>query len=233
MYELFQSGWSGAEYRGDAVSGEDTRTAILSASGSEIIRKKKIAKVSNPANSVTQLDAVKEYLAKVARENGYNRDYSLWIPPIANPIFIDDIDNEYPINKSDDTYSLVATIGMYDDPSRQSQKPYRIDIADAGNIAICGTNVSGKSTFVQTLIASLITRYKASEVNIYIADFSNKSLRCFEQAPQVGGFVSEDDDDRIRKLIFLINRIISTRKNILGGISFNSYKKLTKTICLQ
>ena len=88
--------------------------------------------MSNPANSVTQLDAVKEYLAKVARENGYNRDYSLWIPPIANPIFIDDIDNEYPINKSDDTYSLVATIGMYDDPSRQSQKPYRIDIADAG-----------------------------------------------------------------------------------------------------
>ena len=228
VYELFQSGWSGAEYRGDAVSGEDTRTAILSASGSEIIRKKKIAKVSNPANSVTQLDAVKEYLAKVARENGYNRDYSLWIPPIANPIFIDDIDNEYPINKSDDTYSLVATIGMYDDPSRQSQKPYRIDIADAGNIAICGTNVSGKSTFVQTLIASLITRYKASEVNIYIADFSNKSLRCFEQAPQVGGFVSEDDDDRIRKLIFLINRIISTRKNILGGISFNSYKKVNK-----
>ena len=94
VYELFQSGWSGAEYRGDAVSGEDTRTAILSASGSEIIRKKKIAKVSNPANSVTQLDAVKEYLAKVARENGYNRDYSLWIPPIANPIFIDDIDDE-------------------------------------------------------------------------------------------------------------------------------------------
>ena len=46
MYELFQSGWSGAEYRGDAVSGEDTRTAILSASGSEIIRKKKIAEVS-------------------------------------------------------------------------------------------------------------------------------------------------------------------------------------------
>mgnify|MGYP000789833563 FL=1 len=46
VYELFQSGWSGAEYRGDAVSGEDTRTAILSASGSEIIRKKNIATVS-------------------------------------------------------------------------------------------------------------------------------------------------------------------------------------------
>lgn len=225
VYELFQSGWSGAEYKNDNCAGEDSRMGILSDTGMKIIGKKKTARVSSPANSVTQLDAVKDYLADIAIHNGYTRDYSLWIPPIANPIYTDDIDSAYPISDDGSSYSLVATMGMYDDPSRQKQNPYRIDMTATGNLAICGTNVSGKSTFLQTFVASLISRYTAVDVNIYIADFSNKSLQCFAQAPQVGGFVCEDDDDRIRKLIFLINKIIFARKNILGGISFNSYKK--------
>ena len=51
---------------------------ILSDTGMKIMGKKKTARVSSPANSVTQLDAVKDYLADIAIHNGYTRDYSLW-----------------------------------------------------------------------------------------------------------------------------------------------------------
>ncbi len=78
VYELFQSGWSGAEYKNDNCAGEDSRMGILSDTGMKIMGKKKTARVSSPANSVTQLDAVKDYLADIAIHNGYTRDYSLW-----------------------------------------------------------------------------------------------------------------------------------------------------------
>lgn len=78
---------------------------------------------------------------------------------------------------------------------------------------------------MQTLIYSLITKYSSSELNLYIADFSNKSLMCYENAPHVGGVVCDEDEDRIKKMIYLIERIMSDRKKMLGGISFAAYNQ--------
>lgn len=229
LYELFQSGWSGAEYCEDENKKMDTQTALLSSMGG-VAYKIKHEKKSYTTQSITELDAVKEYLAIVAANSGYNRDYSLWIPPLSNPIYIEDIDELSPADDDKADCRIIAYLGMYDDPSRQSQKPYIIDVVASGNIAVCGMNVSGKSTFLQTFIASLISRYTAEDINIYIADYSNKSLNCFCGAPQVGGFVTEDDAEKTRKLIFLINRIIAYRKKTLGGITFSAYKRTHKDI---
>ncbi|MFR0969207.1 MAG: FtsK/SpoIIIE domain-containing protein [Coprococcus sp.] len=138
------------------------------------------------------------FLAQTAAEHGYDRDYSLWMEPLRNPIYIEDIERECP-KSMDRELGIIATVGMCDDPAAQKQFPFNINISSIGNLAVCGTNVSGKSTFLQTLIYSLITKYSSSELNLYIADFSNKSLMCYENAPHVGGVVCDEDEDRIKR----------------------------------
>lgn len=223
VYELFQSGWSGAEYLGDADIGQDSQIAILSYSGMAAYRKKR-EKQTISVHKTTQLEAVIMFLAQTAAEHGYDRDYSLWMEPLRNPIYIEDIERECP-KSMDRELGIIATVGMCDDPAAQKQFPFNINISSIGNLAVCGTNVSGKSTFLQTLIYSLITKYSSSELNLYIADFSNKSLMCYENAPHVGGVVCDEDEDRIKKMIYLIERIMSDRKKMLGGISFAAYNQ--------
>ncbi len=221
VYELFQSGWSGAEYIADTNYREDTNFAVLSDLGTIISKKRRIQPEKSSVKVISQLEAVCGYLKEVAASNGYNRDYRLWIPPISNPLYIEDIPDEK--EGMSDGFSLQALVGMYDDPGHQKQCPYMVDLSEMGNIAVCGTNLSGKSTFLQTMISSLFMRYSPDKLNIYIADFSNKSLGCFEHAPQIGGIVTEEDQDRIRKLIYLMNKTIALRKRILAGVNYNSY----------
>lgn len=58
-----------------------------------------------------------------------------------------------------DSWSLNAVTGIYDDPENQAQLPLSVDFANGGHLAVCGSVVTGKSTFLQTLIYSLAVKY--------------------------------------------------------------------------
>ncbi len=222
VYELFQSGWSGAEYIVAEKKTEEAGVAELTASGTGIKRKRRKTQFLNITERTTQFEAVRDYLAELAKNNGYNRQYNLWISPLENPLYLESVPN---IRVNSEKNGLEVTIGMYDDPEKQIQAPFVIDLVKAGTLAVLGTNVSGKSTLLQTLTYSLMTNYTPEDVNIYIADFSNRSLFCFEDAPYVGGVVCEEDAEGISKLIYLINKIISERKNIMRGVNFETYRQ--------
>lgn len=59
--------------------------------GGILLKKPKQKKEKETAQVITQLDAVRDALVKIAKAEGYDRDYSLWIPPIKNPLFLDEI----------------------------------------------------------------------------------------------------------------------------------------------
>lgn len=46
-----------------------------------------------------------------------------------------------------DSWSLNAVTGIYDDPENQAQLPLSVDFANGGHLAVCGSVVTGKSTF--------------------------------------------------------------------------------------
>ena len=145
----------------------------------------------------------------------------MWIPPIKNPLFLDEIGEAR--KEQDKDFRLNVIVGMYDDPQNQKQQPVIVDFAAQGHLAVFGTISSGKSTFMQTLAGALIRKYTAKELNLYMIDFSNKALKCFENAPQTGGVVCEDEPDRLKKLFYMLNKKIAERKKQLEGISYSAY----------
>lgn len=178
----------------------------------------------------TQLDAVKEYLAEVARECGYEYHLQLWMPLLAPQIYLDEFEGhhegcyqngQWP--KQQGSWSMKIVLGKIDVPADQAQLPLYIDFAKTGHLAVFGSIVSGKSTLMQTMIYALIHHYTPELINIYALDFSSKMMSAFEPAPHVGGVMYENDMDKIGKFFNMINAILQERKALLRGGNYSQY----------
>ena len=178
----------------------------------------------------TQLDAVIEYLAIVAKKENYQPPQKLWLPVLPSNIPLSELDNgdapqfdgvawpQYP-NK----WNLKTLIGMCDDPENQMQMAQELDFTENGNHAIIGIAMSGKSTLLQTILYGLINRYSPEYLSIYLLDFSNRMLSCFERAPHCGGVLYESDLDTVGKFFKMIRKMIDDRKKMFQGGNYGQY----------
>ena len=179
----------------------------------------------------TQLDAVVDYLGKVAKENRYENSMVLWLPVLPTVLYLHELegfvsfDNKGWVTQNSREWNLSCLVGLYDDPVNQAQRPVVIDISK-GHYAIYGTVVSGKSTFLQTYMYSLINKYSPSDVNIYAIDYSNRVMSAFEKAPHIGGIVFEDEPEKLEKMFNLIEKFIAERKVLLKGGDYKQYVKV-------
>ena len=180
----------------------------------------------------TQLDAVVEYLERVAVREGYNHKFTLWLPVLPEKMYLNDLalyrenawhDGQWPA--PDGEWSLKAVAGLCDDPVNQAQMPLVVDFAQNGHHAVCGTVVTGKSTFLQTVIYSLVHRYTPAQVNIYAIDFSSHMLGAFEGLAHVGGVLYENDGEKIARFFNMMSAILKERKTLLQGGNYEQYVK--------
>lgn len=178
----------------------------------------------------TQLDAVKDYLAEMAEENGYHYSMKLWMPVLRTKIYLEEF-KEYRESafsysgwkKSNGPWSLSFLLGQMDDPANQNQMPLVLDFAESGHLAICGNVVSGKSTMMQTMLYALVQRYTPEMLNVYAIDFSSKMMSSFEEAPQVGGVMYEGDTEKISKFFNMLHTILEDRKLLFRGGNYSQY----------
>lgn len=178
----------------------------------------------------TQLDAVKEHLAVVAKECGYNYHMQLWMPVLAEKMYLDEF-QEFSLNcykeglwpQAKEDWSLEIVLGKVDDPANQNQMPLLFDFAKSGHLAIFGSIVSGKSTLMQTMAYALISRYSPEMVNLYALDFSSKMMAAYEDAPHMGGIMYESDLEKISKFFNMINSILEERKGLFRGGNYSQY----------
>lgn len=202
------------------VSDKDLCKSIIDASKKHNI---KIPEMKD----VTQLDAIVEHICRVAEEENYPQSPKLWLPVIPEKLYLKDVISE----KNDVQWSLSADIGMCDDPYNQAQFPYTVDFSENGHLAVYGSVVSGKSTFLQTLVWSMIKKYKPDEFNFYALDFSNHMLQPFESDVHCGGIMYENDIELISKFFYMVSNMLSERKKLIRGGSFNQYIRAGNEKC--
>lgn len=178
----------------------------------------------------TQLDAVVKYLQETAQREQYRKPSQLWMPVLEKEIPLDALDGwkaaafdgsgwpEYP-----EKWALTTMVGMYDDPMRQSQKPLFLNFTEYGHIAVCGMAMSGKSTFLQTVVYGLVQRYSPKYLNVYALDFSARKLAPFEHDAHVGGVLYESDLDSIGKFFYMLEKIMDERKRLFRGGNYSQY----------
>ena len=197
----------------------------------QIMKTAGIEKIKLPqAKEKTQLDAVTEYLAKVAKENGYTHELQLWMPVLPEKLYLKEF-AEYQKSafsngnwaEPEDGFELEVVMGRFDDPQNQAQMPMTINFAEEGHLAIYGMVLTGKSTSIQTITYALMTKYSPKHFWFYGIDFSSKMLSAFEKAPHCGGIMYEGENEKISKFFVMLMGILEERKKMLRGGNFSQY----------
>lgn len=225
LFKLGQSAWSGAPYYpSDKVEVNIDDSIDVIDNVGRIIGTAKINKTKSLVKPKKQVDAITEYLAELANQENI-KIRPLWLEPIPSTIYVDELISKY--NYSTTPNAINPVIGEYDDPMNQKQGLLTLPLTDEGNTVVYGMAGSGKTTFITTLVYSLLTQYTPEEVNLYILDFASETLTAFKKAPHVGDVVLAHETEKVINLIKLLLGQIQTRKKMFadyGGdiVSYNS-----------
>ena len=227
VYELFQSAFSGA-YFDEETEGEGFDKRIYRIN--ELGQKELISDDRNIVESkatTTQLAAVVDYIQSIYQEEEHVFIDRTWLPPLSevmiNPhINIDMIKNQV-------VYSdMSADIGVVDMPENQSQMEFSHNFLVEGNIVIFGSQGVGKSVFLTNIAMSLSLKNRTENLHYYILDFGNSSLIQLKDLPQTADYISFEDEEKLTKLVKLLEDEIKLRKRLFAkrnAISFSNYNE--------
>ena len=71
-----------------------------------------------------------------------------------------------------------------------------------------------------------MAKHNPSQIQVYGVDFSSQITACFESFPHCGGIVFENEDEKLERLLHLLERILDDRKKLIRGQSFFDYNKM-------
>jgi len=226
LFELGQSAWSGAPYypSDKVVKEKDNSVVVIDTNGHAIKQVKIDNKRSMFGNAKKQLDVITDYLTGIAQDEGI-KIKPLWLDPIPALIILDEIKKKY--NTVSERFDLNPVIGEYDDPAHQRQCVLRLPISKEGNTVVYGVAGSGKTTFLNAMITSMIQEHTPEEVNLYILDFASETLRAFSKAPHVGDVILSYEAEKVSNLFKMLQSETEKRKKLFAdyGGDYASYIK--------
>lgn len=203
IFELGQSGWTGANYvPSDNVERKREDGIIFLGDTGEVIKEiNEEVKKEEEKSYGEQLGNLVKYIYNLSkRENIVTKN--LWLDNIPSLIYYNDLINKYNIKST--PFSIDTLIGEYDDPTNQTQGPVILNLNTCGNIEIIGISGSGKTTLLSTIIYSSIINHNSDEINFYILDLGSEKLNIFSKAPQVGEFLTSVDQDKVKFLFYML-----------------------------
>lgn len=228
LFELGQSAWAGAEYipSDKVIVEKDNGVEAIDLNGNVLRAIKPKNTKYSPVRSKKQLDAVTEYLQKIAMDEK-TAARPLWLEPIPDIITLSQMNDKYTrmYDNSRIKHVLNPVIGEYDDPANQKQGLLTLPITAEGNTIIYGAAGSGKTLLLNTLLYSLITEHTPDEVNLYLLDFADETLNAFANAPHVGEVMLSNDSEKIMRLFKSLYLKIKKRKKKLSllGMDYINY----------
>ena len=86
---------------------------------------------------------------------------------------------------------------------------------EQGHWAVYGMPGLGKTTFIQTMLMSLASRYTPDFWHGYIVDMG-RMMRDFTGAPHIGGVMTAEEEDRIKRLFRFLTKTVATRKDMIA-----------------
>ncbi len=234
IFEAFQSGWSGAPYEPETQYSDEKQgdVKIINLWGKpQVVRSKKTAPQEEKAKKQTQLEAVVLHIAEISEKQNIRPIDNIWLPPLPVRICLQDIE-EYTERAffngawEKTPWELKPAVGIVDDPVNQRQIPLIIDLLTEGHLLISGSG--GKTTFLQTLLYSLVTTYSPNRFNLYIADYGSRTMGVFGVLPHVGGVVFDNETDKINKLIAMLIKELNKRKVLFSEKGIGSFKEYVR-----
>jgi S-DNA-T family DNA segregation ATPase FtsK/SpoIIIE len=118
---------------------------------------------------------------------------------------------------------LKFPVGVIDVPERQQQQPLVMDLAGRqGHVVLAGAPQSGKSIFLRTAMISSMLTHTPEELQFYCVDMGGGGLHGLEDAPHVVGVAGRRDDERVRRVLAEVYRLVTVRERMFQELRVQS-----------
>ncbi|MDP7707382.1 type VII secretion protein EccCb [Mycobacterium sp. TY815] len=160
---------------------------------------------------------VLEVLVDRIRTAGASRPmHKLWLPALEETaaLPIDEIAEEFwgrPWAEFSDDSGLVVPYCREDDPFHHAQNVLGLELGDS-NLGVAGAPQTGKSTSLRTVMMALAISHSPQRVQFYGIDCGGGKLRSLAGLPHVCGIAAHGEDEKIRRVVSEVERILAFRK---------------------
>lgn len=226
-FALGQSAWCGGDYipQDEPPVDQDNMIRFIDNTGQTVLDIK--PNTGEKKAECKQVVAIVQYLSNLAKQE-HIQPKSLWKDPLPKEIELGVFLENTPIPEAE---KISALIGLVDDPEYQRQFPFIVRLQDFHNMLLCGTSGSGKSTWIRTMLYSLIYRYSPDDIVYYIIDLSDGALSGYSHTPHCGAYLTEENNTDIGRLLTFIHELIARRKKMFAEAEisdFGVYRQIRK-----
>ena len=232
IYELFQSAWSGAEYKPnqDVKKKVDERIWLLNDYGQQELLTPDLStdedfEIGGTTQTQTQLEAIVAEISTATTQMKAVLPEKPWLPPLDTEIVSPLLECQW-----DSKRNMQAPFAFMDLPSKQSKQVFNFDITELKHTAVYGSSGFGKSTALQTLVMNLARLNTPEQVQFNLFDFGTNGLLPLVKLPHTTDIVRIDQVEKLQKFIKRVRDEITQRKNMftrLGVATLKQYEELT------
>lgn len=113
---------------------------------------------------------------------------------------------------------MLCTLGRFDIPIIQMQPPFVVDLLDS-NLILLGSAMSGKTTFLKTLVNILHKRYNEKQEQIFILDFGG-ALAEYQDFPLVSACFDNSNEEYVKRVFRIMDNILKDNIKALNGKNY-------------
>ncbi|MBL1095176.1 type VII secretion protein EccCa [Streptomyces coffeae] len=250
-YERFKASYVSGAYRGPVQRDEDEDTGPLAL---EYQAYNTLAEPENPGErepamrrretGPTELGVMVAQLADAAAPVR-----RIWLPPLPDAIALDTVAGPLEVGArgmqlahpspghrpsssasrapSEGGGQLRIPLGLLDDPTKQWQGRWYLDLTVAGgHAAVIGGPQSGKTTLLRTLALSLALTHTPQEVGVYALDLVGGGLQALSGLPHVGGVAGRADRERAGRTVEEVRTMLASREDLFRRHGIDSVEQL-------
>ncbi|MEV4479594.1 type VII secretion protein EccCa [Micromonospora coxensis] len=147
--------------------------------------------------------------------------HQVWLPPLSEPPSLVELLPPLAVHSTFGLCTatwpgrgqLTVPVGVVDRPYEQRRDPMMVELAGAGgNVVIVGASLSGKSTLLRSMIASLALTHTPREAQFFCLDFGGGALRSLDGLPHVSGVAGRRDTEAVRRTVAEVVAVLDDRE---------------------
>ena len=193
--------------------GPGPELAIVRGPAEDEARPEPAPSAGRPGPARTEMEAAASAVARPAP--GEEPARPVWLPPLPEALTLDDVLGRAGADAGAEPGTpewLRVPVGLLDQPRLQSQVPLVLDFTGAGgHLAVVGAPRTGKSTLLQSLVASLALTHDPGDVHVYAIDLGGGGLHALAGAPHVGAVHGRGDREGIERLVRELRAVVDER----------------------
>lgn len=157
---------------------------------------------------------------------------SIWLPPLPAALTLDSVAGPLEAGPRGTQLTkrrgpLQVPLGLLDDPTKQWQGRWFLDLTVAGgHAAFIGGPQSGKTTLLRTFVLSLALTHTPQEVGVYGLDLVGGGLQALSGLPHVGGVAGRADRERAGRTVEEVRNMLATREDLFREYGIDSVEQL-------